>query len=450
MPDLQSKKQDFRQRLDELQSGHARQMEQDFTTLGDETLEARLESWETRLEQRVREHQEQAPSPTPKTTQPPKPAPPPPLRTRIFPHADPSLEGWLADLDSMFHHELELAGHPLPNSLLEPVRILPPNADMPALLRRGMGLPAGAPLDGIEPHRMAIFHIPGEATWLNFDFYAQKYRLQNFTDATPTQRANLVSEVAWERWGWGFWLEATAWGAACGAAGLWQALCAQRSHLAHSAPHLNALADAVRKITTITEAGWQDWVWQYVLFKSRHAVGHQTAPRPRPGRQMELLKRIVGLFPFYITPFGLRIRIFGLVDLVKFLFLVESELLPRTINSVLVAAQEFCFQNDRKVMAQTGMPFSQMLGRLYFASLEANVGILCTPYATLIGNHLDLGDTDLDPGRILQDAAEDPRRNPDTRLALLSRLDPVVKYDPKSMFTAAWERLHLDGPEAYF
>jgi len=46
--------------------------------------------------------------------------------------------------------------------------------------------------------------------------------------------------------------------------------------------------------------------------------------------------------------------------------------------------------------------------------------------------------------------AANARANPDTRLALLSRLDTGVKYDPQAMFTAAWERLRLEEPSRYF
>lgn len=34
--------------------------------------------------------------------------------------------------------------------------------------------------------------------------------------------------------------------------------------------------------------------------------------------------------------------------------------------------------------------------------------------------------------------------------AMLSKLDARVKYNPRSMHTAAWERLKLEGPREYF
>jgi hypothetical protein len=33
---------------------------------------------------------------------------------------------------------------------------------------------------------------------------------------------------------------------------------------------------------------------------------------------------------------------------------------------------------------------------------------------------------------------------------MLSKLDPRTKYNPRTMFTAAWERLKLEGPREYF
>ena len=81
--------------------------------------------------------------------------------------------------------------------------------------------------------------------------------------------------------------------------------------------------------------------------------------------------------------------------------------------------------------------------------MEANIGILSTPYAVLIACHVE--ELDLSSAAaLLEKAAETPRNNSDTRMAMLSKLDSRVKYDPKAMYIAAWERLKLNGPQEYF
>jgi hypothetical protein len=96
-------------------------------------------------------------------------------------------------------------------------------------------------------------------------------------------------------------------------------------------------------------------------------------------------------------------------------------------------------------------PLRYILGRLYFAWLENQVGIFSTPYATLISAHeprLDLENISVE--EFIAYVEKDPRHNPDARLAMLSKLAARVKYNPRSMFTAAWERLKLEGPREFF
>ena len=108
-------------------------------------------------------------------------------------------------------------------------------------------------------------------------------------------------------------------------------------------------------------------------------------------------------------------------------------------------------EHDEKVSKLVDLPLSRIFGRLYFAWLENQIGILSTPYATLIAAHepqLDL--RGISSVQFLEYTEKDPRLNPDARLAMLSKLDARVKYNSRSMFTAAWERLKLEGPREFF
>ncbi len=75
---------------------------------------------------------------------------------------------------------------------------------------------------------------------------------------------------------------------------------------------------------------------------------------------------------------------------------------------------------------------------------------MATPYAVLIAMHVPVLPS-VPTAPMLAEAFENnPRLCPDTRLALLARLDPSVKYDPRAMFISAWERYQLDGPREFF
>jgi hypothetical protein len=291
--------------------------------------------------------------------------------------------------------------------------------------------------------------MPGVGTLVNREHYVQG-RVRQVDGSDPQLLAHVIGEVAAERWGWGFLLEYTALGQAAGQAGVWPALRARRLGVAVPTPE-GELAAAVEEAWQLLAAGWLDWVWQFVMFKARHPVGTQLFERPRPARWMELAVRLVDLFPLNVVPWGVTVRVRNVFELVKFLFLEESELVPRTLNAVIVGTQTFCTAHDRQVAEAISLSFSQLVGRLYFAKLESRVGILAVPHAVRIAAHVPGGVSPAQTGEAYRAAcAADPRANPDTRLAVLSKIDPRVKYDPKAMSIAAWERFKLDGPQEFF
>lgn len=141
----------------------------------------------------------------------------------------------------------------------------------------------------------------------------------------------------------------------------------------------------------------------------------------------------------------------ALADLVKFIFLEQAEIAPNVSNQIILNLQKLCMEHDDKVKKLVDMPLSRILGRLYYAWLENQIGILSTPYATLIATHepqLDMHS--ISSAQFLEYSKKDPRLNPDARLAMLSKLDARVKYNLRSMFTVAWERLKLEGPREFF
>jgi len=459
LSDIDSKRRKFEKQLDEIAKGYQQAAISDQQSAGSDqplAVEQRMQEWEALLKRRLAEHRaagQAEPTPAPAETAAPAEAPPPippvfPRPGRPFAWSDGALHAWLADLDGVMLNELALNRFPTPGGFSQPVRIVESDQDMRQAIAQACGYggdPAGMPID---EHCLGVFHHPGGGTLLNRQHYARHHGLLEFDQGDLQPRAELISEVARERWGWGYLLEYTSLGQEAGQAGLWPAMVASRLGLQVGDGRNASLAATLRRAWILTEAGWLDWVWQYVMFKARNPVGERLFARPRPGRMLELLVKILDLFPLYLAPLGVRIRLRNLFDLFKFLFLEEGDIVPATLNSVLLYLQKFCSEHDQQVENKIGQPLSQVLGRIYFADLEGHVGILSTPYAVLIATHLpELALAEAQDGMQLDARiAENPRLNPDTRLAMLSKLDARVKYDPQAMFTAAWERLQLEGP----
>ena len=449
MSNLDSKRDEFAHRLEQLSGEHT--LANALPALPDDTLQARLQAWEALLDQRLAEQRgvvRPAPVPEIPATSTPQ-ATPAPRRMPFGRGPEATLAAWLTDLDEMLLNQLELGRHPIPAGFRQPIRLYETSQEFRAAVASACGL-AQLPQAPPSPyHSPAAVHIPSQGTLLNLEHYRQQHGEQDLTLGNAAAHAHVLGEAAVERWGWGYMLEYTRLGQKAGASGLWPALLAGRLGLPFPDQRAAALAAALHQSWLLTEAGWLDWVWQFVMFKARHPVGEKLFQRSRPGRWLELLNKVVNLFPLYLTPYGVRVRLLNLIDLFRFLFLEESEILPRTLHSVLTVVQELCTQHDKQAANELKEPLSRFLGRVYFAQMEANIGILSTPYAVLIACHVE--ELDLSSAAaLLEKAAETPRNNSDTRMAMLSKLDSRVKYDPKAMYIAAWERLKLNGPQEYF
>ncbi len=434
---LNSKRQQFENRLDNITSTQG--------NLGVEMLEP-IKVWETRLDSLLAEYRgelEQKPAPKVEIHLPK-------MRHRPYSRPDATMVEWFQDTDSMMLVELELGRHPLPAGFQGGYELVDSDDAMKATIAQACGLDGVPPGVQWKDYHLGVFHIPGRSTLINPSHYEIKYGVNGLNDQNLRALAHVVSDVAMERWGWGFLLEYTSLGRQSGATGLWPAMLAYRARLPYEDQHALEMARAIHHKWILLKTGWMDWVWQYVMFKSHRPVG-EWADRPRPGRMFELLVRFQSIFPIRIYPFGVKVSIRKLVDLVKFIFLEQTEVAPKVSNQIILYLQNLCLEHDDKARQLVNLPLSRIFGRLYFAWLENQIGILSTPYAALIAAYepqLDMAS--LSTEQFQEYINKDPRYNPDARLAMLSKLDARVKYNPRSMFTAAWERLKLEGPREFF
>lgn len=450
MSDLESKRDQFSSQLDRI-AGRA-------TTSQDPELA--LREWESGLEQRLLEFKEsryrnidslvESP-PSDRTIHPPQPTTRP-ATPRYYSRTGATLASWFQDTDRMMMEELELNRFPPPTGFQQGLTILNSDRDMKRAIIQACGLqdiPNGV---NWKDYHLAVFHIPGKGTLLNQSHYTKAFGVENLNDQNPKVLAKVISDVAMERWGWGYLLEYTTLGRQAGAVGLWPAMLAYRSRVPIEDQQALEIAGAIYRSWMLLKNGWQDWVWQYVMFKSHTPVSEKLVDRPRPGRIFELLARIQALFPMRVYLGGISLRVRSLLDLVKFVFLEQTEITPKAENMIVKTMGNLSFEYDPAISNKFGDSLSRIFGRLYFAALENKVGILSVPYAVLIASHLNFQDNNIltDAETYMNFTEADPRNNPNARLAMLSKIDSRVKYDPQAMFTAAWERLKLDGPREYF
>lgn len=444
MQNMDDYRDNFSRKLDQMKAQHGQNGAESESMLPE--LSDGVKRWEARLESRLEEYLQSQPA-APGSSQAvnvsirPGDSPFGPGVRLVRP--DPTYDFWCQTLQDIMLTELEFGRFQLPAGFSAPVFWVEEADSLRQAAAQASGL-AAIPETSLE--NSGIFHYPGKGTLINLAHY-----LQSSSSGTDRlQRAQLIGDLAWERWGWGFLLEYTALGKWAGSRGLWPALSAQRLGVLPGDDPAFHLAAALRRSWLLLETGWMDWVWHFVEFKARQAVGTGILQAARPGRTLELLNKIVNLFPFYITPYGIRMRLLNLIDLARFLFVEESGLLTTSLHQVLQAVQKYCLENDARIAETIGQRLSQLLGRMYFARLEAAVGVLSTPYAVLIAMHVPSLPVNPTAATIMAAIESDPLLSADTRLALLTGSDAGTKYDPRVLFVSAWEHYKLDGPREYF
>ncbi len=376
MPGFDSKKEEFAHQLDRMVKERG-QNDVYYDQTSD--LQSYMKSWEDQLDQRLTEYRGE----THITELPPEPPAPEGEQTRPWPpfsHPADTLEEWLSEMDAMMLTELGLNRFPIPAGLATPVRFLADNAAMQQAIAQACQIDE---MPELSQHKQGALHLPGIGTLINREHFAHWHSPQPSADIVHLEHAEIVAEVALERWGWGYILEYTSLGRQAVEAGLFPGLLSCRLGLQTTQP----LAEALSSTWTLLIAGWQDWVSQFVLFKARHAVGNGLLSHRRPGRMLELVQKVVNLFPLYIYVEGVRLRLLNLLDLIRFLFLEESDILTKNLHKLLLQTNAVCQAHDAKMQELTGYTISQVLGMLYFARLESRVGIQAIPYAVLIATY---------------------------------------------------------------
>ncbi len=205
------------------------------------------------------------------------------------------------------------------------------------------------------------------------------------------------------------------------------------------------LSDTLLRYSLITEEGWSTWIANLLaalLFESK--LGEIFDPD-------DLLKVIQDL-PF-VLEFGESASNL-LIDVLTILFDGQAHAKTDIQQAMLVLQSPQSYLNnldparfDAYIHQKCGLPLRYVLGNCLLNQAEQNLGPVCVPYAALIALNIDLvpgqvGLTDLN--YLIQ---KDPALNPDTRLAILSKLPlGADRNNPRALAQRTEQELSLIAP----
>ncbi len=250
---------------------------------------------------------------------------------------------------------------------------------------------------------------------------------------------------ALEKWGWGFFLEYTRIGELLIQSGHWRDAASRRLQGDLEMPSaISGVASAVLRSSALTRIGWGLWIRDYLLYKARNPVAANM-----PVINVPRATRILDILDVFGRTLENASQVYSILNAIRYI-LVQTELAPRGAHIAVRAIHDNLTTVDDLVVKRWHEKFSSQFSLLLFSMLESKVGMFNMPYALLIAGYIGQAQWD----KLLKgdwNALEsDPRQTVDTRLALLTSIDPRIKYDTLGMSVAAFEEVELDSPKEYF
>lgn len=366
-------------------------------------------------------------------------------------------EAWFARMDAAVMTDFWLGRFALPEGLAAKPQLCRTLGEFLRRVGEGLGLNAReqAELETAPPERLmqaGMVHLPGQGCVVRPGALPEADRgLQRASQSRqPHVLLGALKVYLQTRWCDGIFYELTGLGRQMAASGEGQISLGRRLGLDLSRWRGQAgRVEALERAGGIVQAGWREWLWDYLARKSRSPIGDRLVEGP-PNllKTYETFGKIASLFPLVIDLSGLN-KILDAAGVVKYLFLDETGLSPKLTNRVLQEVEKFTARNGQGMQQAAGFHPQSALGWLYFSRLEANLGTFCVPYAYLVACHTQAPPPEVPWEQVEALAAADPLATPDSRLAMLADLNPGGKYNPHGMALAAWEKFKMDGPREY-
>ena len=195
-------------------------------------------------------------------------------------------------------------------------------------------------------------------------------------------------------------------------------------------------SNLLHMVSQFLEEGWATWVEGY--FSEAYLGG---GPRPRHSLDaiVDAIRRLPRGMPDVREVQETLLAALGVVFGPRE---APLEVLNQAVNILEVLGSYL----DVHFSDTIGQPLRYAVGEMIMVQAEANLGAGCVPYAALIAANVTF-----DPARIsmsdLQSLLQsDPRLNPDTRLAAISRLEADAPDDIRGLAKLAAARLSISIP----
>ena len=441
----------FEKRLDDIYKKHAagwlnEPPEQALSLFNDE-----LQAFDARLEQRLARWRGEAP-PQPATrpdilTEPAVPTPKPfagqEFFTNRFKEAHQKVLG-----------EFDFDDYPRPGSFDRNLQLFSTPLEFLKALLDGLGLSTKERQDILaNPPKAAleldVVYLPGQGCLVNTVRFGLDLK-QTPANLLDPDRADLaLAAIMRSHWGDGFLLEYTALGQELQASGLYQAGVLRRAgiRLARLEPKL-ASFEALGSGMQIAWVGWREWIWEYCAVRLHLTTG-PVSRRPSPRRLGDQIAHVIAFIPMSFTINNFTVSINTILNLFRYLFFQEFNLVAPVSNKLLLTLEAYCDRNDEENQRKSGVRVRSLLGWYYLFSLEAALSSFCVPYALLIAFNFPKAVVQEPPPAIRRELDEKTKLSPNTRLALLNGLNPGARYDIRALRLAARE-IDLEAPESYF
>lgn len=339
---------------------------------------------------------------------------------------------WLSTIDASIENDFDLRRLPQRVGIGLPPRLIPSEKEFRSHVESVLGAMKWN-------HPVYAVYLPGHGCLLNEEALRAEAK-----DPNEFRFKALECSVL-EKWGWGFFLEYTRLGELLIQSGHWREAAARRLRGDLEMPSaISGVASAVLRSSALTRIGWGLWIRDYLLYKARNpiAANMPVISVPRATKFLDILE-----------VFGRTLEnaseVYAIGNAIRYI-LVQTELAPRGAHLAVRAIHDNLTTVDDLVVKHWHEKFSSQFSLLLFSMLESKVGMFNMPYALLIAGYIDQAQWD----KLLKGdwtaLESDPRQTVDTRLALLTSIDPRIKYDTLGMSVAAFEEVELDSPKEYF
>jgi len=296
-----------------------------------------------------------------------------------------------------------------------------------------------------EQHQGGIFGVnfPGQGCYINGWLLAKLANVDmGVASQNPLALPGVMATVAHEKLGHGFISAYSTLGKLKSDLGFYLAQIAARFNLApadDAETQLRVQQNAVLyRSSHFLEEGWSTWIENWFI----KTQGNTESP---DRYSLQALVSAIQEIPKNVNERDRAIE--TSLRALEILFSDQPVMIEEVLQAVKYLAY-FGDSLDDHFKCTMNQPLKYVLGYLICAQCEANLGQLCVPYAMLIAANITFDFNRISFSDLSGLLSSDPRLNPDTRLAAISRIRLREVNDVREMACRINAELSLSIPPA--